>query len=495
MSLPTVLFLVFQFNRFGAGGKTKKALEERQASLLAKEKGKASPETEATDPKINCSRDKEMTVSQIERDQTVSYCSLSYQEQISTFFFKNDSGNEGVESVYGPRKAYSDISFTSQAITIQDFSFPSQMMLQSPPLSQRPPIPISSIWPENIEPPKEESEFTKEEERQVNQSLSKSRASSNGEIVLNKSIEVQKDEPSFYKEEIIEIGSSKKTKETSVFGINDAMTFSAANAFQEEFPPFRFESQQSEVVYQEEDDNNLDENGKNAPRGHQTTYPPEFQEEISKIAEQKQKKPARPRKKIEKVTKIEEEPNSLKKKRKVDEDFHVFEEDKEESSDEDSDDSEDDDSDNDDEETGSRSNPRQKGESKLKKRGKYMKYTVDFKTKAIKDAKEFGIKKAATMNKVTKKNLARWVSKGANRKKGGGRCAFDVVMEQKLVDWMTESIAKSGGKLPAAKYIRQKSREYSMYKEKFKASKGWCEKFTKRYIRNHMSEEGQAGSI
>lgn len=128
---------------------------------------------------------------------------------------------------------------------------------------------------------------------------------------------------------------------------------------------------------------------------------------------------------------------------------------------------------------------------KRAKRGNYNNYSVETKEKAISDAKRHGLKKAAIMNKISKKNLKRWVEKGSKRKKGGGRIPTDPIMEQMLMDWMKDFMISTDGRLPTPKFIREKSKVLSQKKEKFRASKGWCEKFLKRFLRNYLGINGE----
>ena len=62
---------------------------------------------------------------------------------------------------------------------------------------------------------------------------------------------------------------------------------------------------------------------------------------------------------------------------------------------------------------------------------------------------------------------------------GGGRKTQDPEMELKLIEWYHDyHIAKN---LPiTAKLIKNKALEFSLFKD-FSASKGWLEKFKKKY--------------
>lgn len=81
---------------------------------------------------------------------------------------------------------------------------------------------------------------------------------------------------------------------------------------------------------------------------------------------------------------------------------------------------------------------------------------------------------------IPKKNLRRWIEIGAERKKGGGRKRMDQEMEEKLHRWCIEESLKKGRPVSRLQ-IRQKALEFSKFPEKFKASKGWTDKFVKKY--------------
>lgn len=81
---------------------------------------------------------------------------------------------------------------------------------------------------------------------------------------------------------------------------------------------------------------------------------------------------------------------------------------------------------------------------------------------------------------IPKKNLRRWMELGIERRKGGGRKRMDEEMEQKLHSWCLEECLSQGRPVSRSE-IRKKALELSKYPEKFKASKGWTDKFVKKY--------------
>ena len=92
-------------------------------------------------------------------------------------------------------------------------------------------------------------------------------------------------------------------------------------------------------------------------------------------------------------------------------------------------------------------------------------------------AKFFGAQKIAYCLNISKKSLTRWIKKGTERKKGGGRKILDPIMEEKVLQWYQSN--RSKGPI-SAKLIKQKAKEFSSCR-KFLASKGWFEKFRKKY--------------
>ena len=109
-------------------------------------------------------------------------------------------------------------------------------------------------------------------------------------------------------------------------------------------------------------------------------------------------------------------------------------------------------------------------------RGPYRKYTVDLKEKAIKTAYLLNDPvKASQMHRVPIKNLRRWLKNGIKTRKGG-RKTRDPDMEENLKHWILE-FERTHLELPSKKLIVNKALELTKYKDVFKASKGWYEKF------------------
>ncbi len=71
---------------------------------------------------------------------------------------------------------------------------------------------------------------------------------------------------------------------------------------------------------------------------------------------------------------------------------------------------------------------------------------------------------------------------------GGGRKILDQKMESDLSVWWISEIEKKKILIPLS-VIKQRARKYSNFKDQFKASKGWLDKFIKRYqIQEKISE-------
>ena len=95
------------------------------------------------------------------------------------------------------------------------------------------------------------------------------------------------------------------------------------------------------------------------------------------------------------------------------------------------------------------------------------------------------IRQVAKIYDVSSNNLIRW-KKGIERRAGAGRKIVDHKMEEKLVNWLRGELAKNGGKRLTRKLIQKNAKKWSD-NTKFKASKGWFERFIKRhkYLKIH----------
>ena len=113
-------------------------------------------------------------------------------------------------------------------------------------------------------------------------------------------------------------------------------------------------------------------------------------------------------------------------------------------------------------------------------RGKYNMYTPELKIEIIEKIKKEGknINSVAQKYGVPVKSVKRWLHFGAMRQKGGGRKPKDPSMEIELMKWINERIARKEEIKPSR--IQQKARDLSRFPD-FKASKGWLEKFKKKY--------------
>lgn len=126
------------------------------------------------------------------------------------------------------------------------------------------------------------------------------------------------------------------------------------------------------------------------------------------------------------------------------------------------------------------------------KRGRYRKYTYSLKKEAVELSLKLGdaVQASKIMN-VPLKNLRRWIENGPRRKKGG-RKTHDPQMEVKLYNWII-NYRQVYNELPSRKQIKKTALEYSHFPNKFKASKGWYEKFMLRHFsdkrKNTHSEE------
>lgn len=105
------------------------------------------------------------------------------------------------------------------------------------------------------------------------------------------------------------------------------------------------------------------------------------------------------------------------------------------------------------------------------------KFPIHVKHEAIELAKREGLKRASLLLNIDKKNIDRWMNKGFFHKKGAGRRTRNPEMETEIIEKAHDYIRKHN-KIPPRKFIRAVARLF--LSEKFKASKGWCDKFIKR---------------
>ena len=127
---------------------------------------------------------------------------------------------------------------------------------------------------------------------------------------------------------------------------------------------------------------------------------------------------------------------------------------------------------------------------KRPKRGRYRKYTYALKKEAVELSLKLGdAMQASKIMNVPLKNLRRWIENGPRRKKGG-RKTHDPQMEIRLHNWIT-TYKTTYKQLPSRKEIKKTALQYSHFPGKFKASKGWYEKFMLR----HFSEKKKNKNI
>ena len=113
------------------------------------------------------------------------------------------------------------------------------------------------------------------------------------------------------------------------------------------------------------------------------------------------------------------------------------------------------------------------------KRGKYVMYSEGFKAECIEEVKRNGNEKeVAKFYNIPLKKLKRWIEIGPKRLEGGGRKVMDPQMEIDLIDWINEE--KETGNKITSKQVQDKAKTLSRV-DKFLASKGWLEKFLKKY--------------
>ena len=83
------------------------------------------------------------------------------------------------------------------------------------------------------------------------------------------------------------------------------------------------------------------------------------------------------------------------------------------------------------------------------------------------------------MARIRPRQKKRFQSQSNN--KGGGRKTLDPEMEDELYDWCLEESERKEGKPLSRSTLKQAARRLSRFPGTFKASKGWLDKFIKRY--------------
>lgn len=114
-----------------------------------------------------------------------------------------------------------------------------------------------------------------------------------------------------------------------------------------------------------------------------------------------------------------------------------------------------------------------------KKRGKYRMFTENEKLEIVNFACQNGVHKASQKYGVKVKKILDWKENGVQRKKGAGRKTLDPEMESKLILWI-EQIIEKNKTYPTGQMIKDKALSLYTGDGKFKASKGWYDKFLKR---------------
>ena len=126
-------------------------------------------------------------------------------------------------------------------------------------------------------------------------------------------------------------------------------------------------------------------------------------------------------------------------------------------------------------------------------------FSTEVKRKCIEASKIYEIKEVSKMFSVPLKSLKRWIEVGPERKKGGGRKIKEPEMEKKLIEWYNEKKIQN---VPiTSKMIKEKALFFTNRKD-FIASKGWFEKFKKKYnlvlnknINNNISDKNHENNI
>lgn len=128
---------------------------------------------------------------------------------------------------------------------------------------------------------------------------------------------------------------------------------------------------------------------------------------------------------------------------------------------------------------------------KIYKRGPYHIYTEQIKEIALNKLRNGNsFKSVSDEMEIPVKNIRRWWENGCVRKKGGGRKVMDQEMECNLYNWCI-NYSNDTGRRVSRKMIRQMALRFSKPGAKFKASKGWTDKFVRKYgLRKNIRKKG-----
>lgn len=113
-----------------------------------------------------------------------------------------------------------------------------------------------------------------------------------------------------------------------------------------------------------------------------------------------------------------------------------------------------------------------------KKGFKYKMFSKEDKKFCLDLLQIFDYNAVAKLCNIPIKSLKRWAIIGPDRKKGGGRKTRDPQMEADLIKWINEKLLK--GEFFDIKMIKSKALQFTKV-EGFLASKGWFNKFQKKY--------------
>lgn len=121
-----------------------------------------------------------------------------------------------------------------------------------------------------------------------------------------------------------------------------------------------------------------------------------------------------------------------------------------------------------------------KFDEEIRSRGPYNKIPIETKKKAVSLSRKLKDPLAVSkMLSIPLKSLKRWIKNGCLRKPSGWRTQ-DPEMENQLTNWIID-FHWLNSTMPNASVIKKMALQFSNYPDKFKASKGWYEKFVLRF--------------
>ena len=111
-------------------------------------------------------------------------------------------------------------------------------------------------------------------------------------------------------------------------------------------------------------------------------------------------------------------------------------------------------------------------------------FPEDYKAFIVQQVAVLGMRATCKTYGLLRKSVDRWCKNGPMRRKGAGRKTADPNLETQMIRWVEDYITCER-RMPKRKYIMVKGHSFAT--DRFKASKGWCDKFLRRH-KGHFEE-------